>query len=423
MTSGFVDEARVVVRAGDGADGVASFAREKYRPMGGPNGGDGGHGGSVVLYAEPERGTLSEYRRRQTYKAPHGGKAGSNNRRGADAPDLRLPVPVGTVVKDAGSGEILADLAKPAAEFVAARGGRGGRGNASLVSRADRVPSFAERGEPGRERELVLELRLVADVGLLGLPNAGKSTLLGALSRARPKVADYPFTTLEPYLGVVQVGEERLVSADLPGLIEGAAEGKGLGLRFLRHAERCAVLAAVVDLTGHDPVADLETVAGEVEAYAPHMVERIRVVVGNKIDLEGTDAGAARTWAEARGARFAEISAVRGDGIEALKELLIAEVRRAHEERGEPESFAVFQPVEEDRIEVTREDDAFRVTSDRVERLVEMTPMGNPRAIRHLQRRLKAMGVDAALVRAGIEEGDEVRIGEIAFEYLPEEAV
>lgn len=329
-------------------------------------------------------------------------------------------MPVGTVVIDAATGEVLADLARDGLRFVTAAGGRGGRGNASLQSAAERAPDFAERGQPGVERELRLELRLVADVGLLGPPNAGKSTLLGAVSRAHPAVAEYPFTTLVPVLGVVEHADERFVVADLPGLIEGAAEGRGLGTRFLRHAERCAVLACVVDLAGDDPEADLRAVAAEVVTYRADLGRRIAVVVGTKTDLESADDAAARAWATEHGATFVAVSALASDGLDRLREVLAVEVRRAIADRGEPESFAVYRPVEADPISVTREGDAYRVRSTRVERLVTMTPLANPRAVRHLQRRLAALGVEAALEQEGASEGDEVVIGDIRFEYIPE---
>ncbi len=418
--SDFVDEVRIQARAGDGGPGSVSFMREKHKPRGGPDGGDGGRGGSVELLADPSLGSLAPYVRRRSQRAGHGGKGGGNNRRGADGPDLVLPVPVGTIVRDVSSNELLADLAKPGVRYVVARGGRGGRGNAAMRSKHDRVPNFAEQGEPGEQPDVVLELHLVADVGLIGLPNAGKSTLLGAISRADPKVADYPFTTLIPGLGVVERGESRLVVADLPGLIEGAAEGKGLGLRFLRHAERCAVLAAVVDLGGDDPAGDLETVSNEVESYDPELVQRLRVVVGNKIDLEKKDVDAAQRWADQRGVRFVPVSAAAGVRLDELVSVVQEEVSAAWAARGDPETFAVFRPVPEDRIEIRREDEAFRVISKRVERIVDQTAMGNPRAVRRLQQKMRSLGVEAALRRNGVKEGDEIRIGDIAFEYFPD---
>jgi GTP-binding protein len=425
----FVDHVRIRVRAGDGGKGAASFLRTKLEAKGGPNGGDGGRGGSVILVAEAGLGSLAPYVRNRTHRARNASPGGPHNRFGADSEDVLLAVPVGTLVKDGETEELLADLAKPSPRYVAAVGGRGGRGNASLKSPTDRIPNYAEQGEPGEERELVLELHLVADVGLLGPPNAGKSTLLGAISRANPKIADYPFTTIEPGLGVVSVGEpgpaaddHRLIVADLPGLIEGASQGKGLGLRFLRHADRCAVLACVVDLSGGDPVGDLTAVAAEVEAYDPDLAGRLRVVVGNKTDLTGADVLGAESWAAQRGARFVAISAAMGNNLDALRVVLREEVERARAELGEPESFVVYRPAVEDRIVVAREGNAYRVTSERVERMVAQTPLGNPRAVRRLQRRLRSLGVEASLKREGAREGDEVRIGNTAFEWIPDDA-
>lgn len=429
MASSFVDEARVFARAGNGGSGSASFHREKFKPRGGPDGGDGGRGGSVVLVADPSVESLRWLSTHPHQRAKGGASGGSNNKRGADARDLEIGVPVGTVVRDSSTGEMLADLAKPDGRFIAARGGRGGRGNASLVSRVERAPSFAEQGEAGEERDLTLELHLVADIGLLGPPNAGKSTLLAAVTRASPRVGAYPFTTVEPSLGVLdpdtwpEAGLEdvdRLVVADLPGLIEGAAEGRGLGARFLRHAERCAVLVVVVDLAAPDPRGDLDDVVAEVRAHDPALEGRIRMVVGNKLDLPQADLDPVRSSSEESGVRCLGISAEGRRGLEELVGALVEEVARARAERGEPESFAVFRPVVPDRIRVQREDDAFRVIGERAERLVSMTPLSNPGAVRHLQRRLKALGVEQALTREGAREGDEVRIGETAFEFLPE---
>ena len=420
MSQGFVDNVRVRVRGGDGGRGAASVRREKYVPKGGPDGGDGGRGGSVVLLADPSLGSLAPYARRRRHIAKGGGEGASNNRKGADGDGITIPVPVGTVVRDPSSGEIVADLARPGVEFVAARGGRGGRGNASLKSAHDRVPNFAEQGEPGEERDLVLELHLVADIGLVGAPNAGKSTLISSISRAHPKIADYPFTTIEPSLGVMESRDERFTVADLPGLIAGASQGKGLGLRFLRHADRCAVLAVVVDLAGADPIDDLASVVGEIGAYDAELAERVRVVVGNKTDLAHADVSGAAAWTAEQGARFVAVSAMTGANLDELKTVLGEEVRRAREEFGQPESFMVFRPAVEDRMMVAREDHAFRVRSERAERMVGQTPLNNPRAVRRLQRQLRSLGVEAALRREGAREGDEVRIGEVAFEWIPD---
>lgn len=421
MASGFVDEARITVQAGDGGGGAVSFQRTKLKPRGGPDGGTGGRGGSVVVEADRDVGTLASFVRTRSYKAASGTKGGVNNRAGSDAPDLELRVPVGTLVRDATTKEVLADLAKPGVRYVAARGGRAGRGNAALKSSQDRVPNYAEQGEPGELAEIDLEVRIVADVGLIGPPNAGKSTLLSAISRATPKIANYPFTTLEPALGMVEREGERFVVADLPGLIEGASEGRGLGLRFLRHATRCRALVAVVDLSAPDPVADLESVASEVDAYDPTLSERLSVVVGNKTDLEDADAAGAERWAFARGAEFVAVSAMERENTDELERILTEHVTASRAVQPDPESFAVLRPVREDPIAVTREGDGFRVASQRVERLVAQTPLNNARAVRRLQRRLRSMGVEAALTREGAKEGDEIYVGGTTFEFYPED--
>jgi GTPase len=421
----FVDETAVEVAGGRGGDGVTSFHREKYRPRGGPDGGDGGRGGDVVLVADPGVATLVEYHFHPHQRAGKGGHGQGNNRKGADGPDRVLPVPPGTMVRDE-QGNLLADLATPGARFVAARGGRGGRGNASL-SAGRRVAHFHERGEPGQQRRLRLELRLLADVGLVGFPNAGKSSMVARASAARPKVADYPFTTLEPVLGVVRVDGRDFVMADVPGLIPGAAQGRGLGHRFLRHLARSAVLVHVIDLVpmepGRDPEHDLAALQAELEAYDPELAARPALVAANKVDLpEGRarlpEAGAA---AARRGLPCFAISAATGEGVPALLYALadaVAEARAARaaeEPRGAP---AVTEP--EAPIEVVREAGGWRVLGDRPVRWVAMTDLDNPEAVEYLQRRLRRAGVDDLLAEAGAEPGDEVVVGDAAFEYQPD---
>src|SRR6266487_2672465 len=318
----FVDETTVEVSGGRGGDGVTSFHREKYRPRGGPDGGDGGRGGDVVLVADPSVATLVEYHFHPNQRAGKGTHGQGNNRKGADAGDRVLPVPVGTMVRDE-QGRLLADLATPGARFVAARGGRGGRGNASL-SDGRRVAHFHERGEPGQQRRLRLELRLLADAGLVGFPNAGKSSIVARASAARPKIADYPFTTLEPVLGMVRVDGRDFVLADVPGLIPGAAEGKGLGHRFLRHLARSAVLVHVIDLApmepGRDPEGDLAALEAELAAHDPDLATRPALVAANKTDLpQGRERlPEAEAAAARRGLPFFPISAATGEGMPAL---------------------------------------------------------------------------------------------------------
>ncbi|HET9581474.1 MAG TPA: GTPase ObgE [Gemmatimonadota bacterium] len=321
----FVDEARISVKAGAGGKGCVSFRREKYVPRGGPDGGDGGRGGDVLVQADPNLTTLYDYRYRNRYEAGRGGHGSGNNRSGAVGADVRLTVPVGTIVRDAVTGETLADLDQPGRSVVVAKGGRGGRGNAAFAGPTRQTPKFAQPGEAGEEREIVLELKLIADVGLVGSPNAGKSTLLSRISAARPKIADYPFTTLTPNLGVVSLGEGRsFVVADIPGLIEGAAEGKGLGHRFLRHLERTRVLCFLIEVTTPDPAAEYEALKRELAAWSPTLLDRSRVVVWSKRDLGAPPEGISFGDAEAT----VEVSAATGQGLEELVTVLERLVRR-----------------------------------------------------------------------------------------------
>ena len=423
----FVDETTIEVTAGRGGDGVTSFHREKYKPRGGPDGGDGGRGGDVVLVADPGVGTLVEYHFHPHQRASRGAHGQGNNRRGADGDDRTLPVPLGTLVRDT-DGELLADLDRPGARFLAARGGRGGRGNAALSGPGRRIASFHEKGEPGRQRRLTLELRSLADAGLVGFPNAGKSSIVTRASAARPKVADYPFTTLEPVLGVVRAGDHDFVLADVPGLIPGAAAGKGLGHRFLRHVTRSAVLVHVLDLhplePGRDPEADLAALEAELAAYDPELADRPAMVVANKADLpEGRarlpEAAAA---ARRRGLPFFAVSAATGEGIRELLYALGAEVGQARAARpaasAAPPATVAADP--EVPISVTRDGPGFRVLGDRPERWVAMTDLDNPQAVAYLQRRLRRAGVDDLLAAAGAAPGDEVLFGGAAFEFTPD---
>lgn len=445
MERSFVDEARIHVAAGDGGDGCTSFQREKYRPKGKPDGGDGGDGGSVILRADSNVATLADLARHPHQRAAQGRNGSGYDKHGASGGDRVVPVPVGTVVRaEPGevrdgsgegatkpgkgrneSGEIVADLVASGEECGAAAGGRGGRGNAALASARRRAPGFAERGEKGESRWLSLELKVLADVGLVGFPNAGKSSLIARLSAARPKVAEYPFTTLTPNLGVAETADARFVVADVPGLIEGASEGRGLGLAFLRHLERCRVLCFVLDVGApEDPAAALEALRAELRAYLPAFDERPGVVAANKIDLRSTGqaVAAARAAARAAGFGFVAVSAKRGDGIEELSAALSDAVRRAAEGAQQKTHRLIRLRPEEESVEVVREDEAWRVHSARAERLLDRFDMGNPDALAHVQERLLRLGVEAALARAGARAGDEVRIGGVAFDFTPDDA-
>jgi GTP-binding protein len=421
----FIDEARIHVAAGDGGAGATSFRREKYRPKGPPDGGNGGDGGSVILHVDPNVATLAELARHPHQKAERGRHGSGNDKHGAAGADRVLAVPDGTVVFDE-DGAVIADLVGASAEAVVARGGRGGRGNATLATSRRRAPGFSEQGEAGEKRWIRLELKMLADVGLVGFPNAGKSSLVACLSAARPKIAAYPFTTLSPNLGVAQAGDTRFVVADVPGLIEGASVGKGLGLAFLRHLERCRVLCFVLDLVGEPaPAAALDALRAELRAHLPGFDDRPGIVVANKVDIDTATPMIvdAEEAARAAGFGFVATSAVRGDGIEALLDLLGATVERARTAAPpEPSHRLIRLRPGSEEVEVAREDRAWRIRSARAERLIERFDVDNQDALAYIQERLVAMGVEDALERAGARAGDEVRIGNIAFEFTPDRA-
>jgi GTPase len=413
---GFVDECRVSVTAGRGGNGSAHLHSEPYKAHGGPDGGDGGPGGSVVFEVDPGLHDLSWLSRNPHLRATHGKAGRSANRDGAAGADLIVHVPDGTVVLD--GGDLVADLVGSGSRAVVARGGRGGRGNTAFVGPRNRVPRTAEPGEDGEERMLDVELRTVADVGLIGLPNAGKSTLLSALTAATPKIAAYPFTTLIPNLGVAGGDRERYVVADIPGLVEGASRGRGLGHEFLRHVVRCRALVLVVDLSGERPAQDLETVESELAAYDPGLAKRSVVVVGTKADLVDDPLEAASGLP--RDAVI--VSAVRGDGMEALRERLgrLAEEGAAAATE-EPPPQVILRPGRR-RFEVTRDDAGrWRVTGRNVERWIRDADLGDDRDVAALAQRLKKEGVERKLASMGARHGDEVVIGDRVFDFLPDE--
>jgi GTP-binding protein len=406
----FVDEVQVNVRGGDGGAGAVSFRREAHVPKGGPDGGDGGAGGDVVFEADRNVASLLAFRDHPHRRAASGKHGGGNRRHGATGAELIVPVPEGTVVRER-DGALVADLVHTGDRCVAARGGRGGRGNARFLSNARRAPSFAEQGEYGEERWLRLEVQLLADAALVGFPNVGKSTLISAVSAAKPKIADYPFTTLEPHLGVVRFQDHEFVLADIPGLIEGAAEGRGLGHRFLRHVERARVLVIVLDLASVEqiPPGEQERVLlAELERYRPELLERPRLVVANKADvatstLDDPDA--------------LVVSAATRQGLDRLLGRLGTLVDEARAAEPEPEPFVVFRPAEEG-FTVSRDDDgAWRVSGRSAERVVAMADLTNEEAIEYVQQRLRRMGVERELARAGAHEGDIVRLGPVELEY------
>ena len=403
----FVDRVRVSLRAGDGGAGVVSFVRAKGRPKGKPVGGNGGVGGSVVLRADSSVATLLRYRRNPHNKAGNGTHGEGDLRHGRSGEDLVLPVPLGTVVTD-GSGEMIADLVEDGQEVEAVRGGRGGLGNAAFVGPNNRAPALAEQGEYVREEWFILELKLLADAALIGFPNAGKSTLISKVSAAKPKIADYPFTTLEPNLGVVTVDGREFVLADVPGLIEGAAEGKGLGHEFLRHTERARALVFLLDpaeTQTHTPAEQLEILSGEIAQYSPELAGRPRLVLINKADLGvvgDVDAIA--------------LSAMTGDGVgdalHAIADLVDQAEREAPTRRG----YVLYRPLGP-MFEITRDGNVWRVEGRSAERAVGFADLTMDEAADMAATRLAALGVDDALTAAGAVEGDEVHIGDLAFEF------
>jgi GTP-binding protein len=412
----FIDEAKIYAKAGRGGDGCVSLRREKYVPKGGPDGGDGGDGGSVVLRADPRLATLIDLKYRQHQRAQRGAHGRGKGCHGRSGHDLVVRVPVGTVVKAADGREVLADLNRDGAEAIVAQGGRGGRGNARFASSSNKAPKFAEKGEPGEERTLRLELKLIADIGLVGLPNAGKSTLLAAISAARPKVADYPFTTLAPNLGVVRIEEDvSFVAADIPGLIEGASAGAGLGHDFLRHIERTRGLIVLVDISAADPVNDYETMLKELVLYSESLAQKPRVIAANKIDLMESDEKLERLRQACAESVFS-ISALRRIG---LRELAMAAYRlresvvNEEPQPEEPIKKYMFEPP----FTIEEQENDFVVKGRAIERLATMTDFSNKEAVDYFESRLRKMGIHSALRRAGAKAGNRVRIAGVQLEY------
>ena len=413
----FLDRARLVVKGGDGGRGVISFRREAHVPRGGPDGGDGGRGGSVILRVDSGMTTLSEFRFRKSIEAESGAAGGGKNKSGKAGSDLVVRVPEGTIVVDRATGERVADLMTPDEEIVVARGWQGGKGNARFVSSTRRVPRIAEDGSPGDSHELDLELKLIADVGLVGLPNAGKSSLLAALTRATPKIADYPFTTLTPNLGVARLDDRELVVADIPGLIEGAHTGAGLGEEFLRHIERTRLIVHVVDLALDDPIADIAVVDHELGAYGRGLMERPRIFALNKLDLfEARERAAA--VAKELGPTALALSAATGEHVpDLLKRIFASCPPRDIVPAAVPgERRIVFSGGGRDWT-VKKDPDGFRVRGDRVERLAAGIDWESPDAAAYFQRLLQKNGVEKELRRLGVSNGDTVRIGAKVLEW------
>jgi GTP-binding protein len=409
----FVDQARILVRSGRGGDGAVHFHREKFVPRGGPDGGDGGRGGDIIFEVTSHLNTLSEFRHVTRFSAQDGGRGGKNNMSGKSALDVVIKVPPGTLVYDAASGDLVGDLTENGQRLVVAKGGRGGRGNQHFANSRRQAPRIAEKGVPAQERELKLELKLIADVAIVGVPNAGKSSLLAAVSNARPKIADYPFTTLEPNLGVVELDDDTtLVLADVPGLIEGAHEGSGLGFDFLRHIQRTRAIVHLLDGLSEDPLADFSQINAEMALFDPRLKSRPQVVALNKIDLPDVKERwpKIKTSLVKKGYKPLAISAVTGENV---RELLWQAARQLAEapvieQKGE---LPVYRPAEDPRaFHIEKRDEGFILTGAAIERAAEMTYWEYDDSVRRFQKLMERLGVDDALRKAGIQEGQIVHI-------------
>lgn len=420
-----MDTARIQVKAGNGGNGCISFRREKYVPRGGPDGGDGGNGGSIILVATLGMSTLIDLHHNPRQAAENGGHGSGKQRDGANGADRLIKVPVGTIIKDRDTGELLADLTEPEQKVIVASGGLGGKGNSRFKSSTFQVPRVAEKGEPGHEREISLEIKLIADVGLVGYPNAGKSTLLASSSAATPKIASYPFTTLIPNLGVVRIDKEQnFVLADIPGLIEGAHKGAGLGHQFLRHIERTKMLIHVIDLNatnGRDPIKDYEQLNLELGHYNELLTDLPQIIALNKVDIPEAEANIEGIQRYFGKRKVFPISAITGQGVETLMQQAYRSLQyieaKAHKEKAITITFEPELPSEpRSRFMLKKTGDAFIITGDEPKRAVVMTDMENEQALMLLFRKLKKMGVINALTRAGVKEGDTIIIDD--FEFL-----
>lgn len=415
-----IDEATIYVKSGNGGDGAVHFRREKYIPRGGPDGGDGGRGGNVIFKVSSALNTLYEFQHQHRYLADDGKRGGRSDRTGRSAEDLVIFVPAGTIITNADTGDMIADMLGSDQELMICKGGRGGRGNARFANSRDQAPRVAEKGEPGKELNLKLELKLIADVGIIGVPNAGKSTLLAAVTNARPKIADYPFTTLEPNLGVANLGDEQtLVLADIPGLIEGAHSGAGLGYEFLRHIQRTRVLIHLLDGMAEDPMLDFAQINSELALFDPNLAKKPQIVAVNKMDLPDVEG----RWKEIqrklkrKGITPIAISAAARTN---LRPLLFTALELLKETPSIPSetTIPIYHPQTDPRqYEIQRESSGWRISGASIERAAAMTYWDNDASIRRFQRILATLGIDEALRKAGVKEGDMVSIGEYELEW------
>lgn len=420
----FVDYVKIHVRAGDGGDGSVSFRREKYIPNGGPDGGDGGDGGSILFEASEDLHTLMDFRFKKKFIAERGEDGKGQKRFGRRGQDLIIKVPVGTVIRDEETGLVIADLNTKGEKRIIARGGRGGKGNVHFATATRQAPKFARQGQKGQERSLILELKSIADVGLVGFPNVGKSTILSILSAARPKIADYHFTTLKPSLGVVRVREDaNFVMADIPGIIEGAHEGVGLGLKFLRHIERTRLLLHVIDvsgLEGRDPIEDFESIRGELQKYSEKLVDKPQLIAANKMDIPGAEDNIERLKAqlEPQGYKVFPVSAAQNKGFKPLLDEIIRMLSQIPEPESFEEELDIFEQEEEIPFEINKEGDEFVVSGPMMDRLFTMINLDNYDSLQYFQRVLRKHGVIDALREAGVKDGDTVHIKDLSFDFI-----
>lgn len=421
----FLDQTSIFIRSGNGGSGAISFRREKYVPRGGPDGGDGGRGGHIIMEATHDLNTLSSFRYQQHFRAKNGEPGAAANRTGKAGADLIIKVPAGTLVRNKETGKIIADLTQAGSQRIILRGGRGGRGNTRFATSTRQTPQFSEKGEPGTELTIELELKLLADVGLIGFPNAGKSSLLTKISAARPKVADYPFTTLEPNLGVVDYKNESFVAVDIPGLIEGAHQGVGLGHQFLKHIERTRLLVHLVDLSGlseRDPYQDFLRINQELSLYNPNLVEKEQIVAANKMDLPESRMAWDKFQSQITDRTVIPISAATGEGIDELLDVVIKKLAvlpkyiTVIEEDPEPD-----YSQEKSETEIIMEDEVYRVINKNLEKRILRYDLENEYSLQSLQRLLKRWGIYQALIEQGVKEGDSVRIGDFEFTFLSDD--
>lgn len=417
----FLDETTLYVKGGDGGDGMVTFRREKYVPYGGPAGGDGGAGGDVILFVDPKLNSLTKFEGNRHYRAADGERGGSSNRTGASGADLEIAVPPGTVVRDTETNDLLADLTRDGQREIVASGGRGGRGNTRFKSSTNQAPRMAEKGEPGQERTISLELKLIADVGIIGMPNAGKSTLLSVVSAAKPKIAAYPFTTTAPNLGVMRWDDQEIVLADIPGLIEGAHQGVGLGHAFLRHVQRTRLLIHLLDGSSEDPIGDFMQINSELALFDPHLGKKPQIVALNKMDLPQAQKNwpAVEEAIREQGYTVLPIAAVTQQGVRDLLLQTLQIYSRLSEEEGPADEVPVYSPGEdESKFEVDRVSDGlYRVSGKRIERAAAQTYWEYDEAVMRFQRILGALGITEALRAKGVQTGDTVMIGDYELEW------